>query len=67
MDLINIHYYGNGVKNVRRVDKCSLNEIEKYMEDNVNHIKECKTTNYYVVYRDKLDETNSVFKYEVDL
>ena len=35
------------------------------MEDNVNHIKECKITNYYVVYRDILDETNSVFKYKL--
>ena len=52
-------------KDIRRVDKCSLNEIEKYMEDNVNHIKECKITNYYVVYRDILDETNSVFKYKL--
>ena len=52
-------------ENIRRVDKCALTEVEKYMEDNVNHIKECKTTNYYVVYRDKIDNTNSAFKYHL--
>ena len=52
-------------KDIQRVDKCALTEIEKYMEDNVNHIKECKTTNYYVVYRDKIDDTNRTFKYHL--
>ena len=50
-------------EDIKVEEKCSLNEIEKFMEDNINHIKECNTNNYYIVYRDKIDDLNSVFKY----
>ena len=33
--------------NIRSVDKCSQSELEDYMKENVNHIKDCINTNYY--------------------
>jgi hypothetical protein len=50
---------------INRVDKCSLNQMEKYMEENINHIKHCVNKNYYVIYRQKIDETNRAFKYKL--
>ena len=44
-------------------ERCSLPEIENYAEDNVNHIKRCINLNYYVVYKDKIDDNNYAFKY----
>ena len=51
-------------KDIKRVDKCSITELENYMEEHINHIKDCETKNYYVIYRDKIDDTNKSFKYE---
>jgi hypothetical protein len=51
--------------NIRRVDKCSQSELEEYMKENVNHIKDCINTNYYVIYREKIDNSNRVFKYKL--
>lgn len=50
---------------INRVDKCSLKQMEKYMEDNINHIKNCINKNYYVIYRQRIDSSNRAFKYKL--
>ena len=50
---------------IQSEEKCSLNEIEKYMEDNINHIERCIFSSYYVVYRtlNNKEEKKYIFKY----
>ena len=37
----------------------------KIYEDNINHIKECVNKNYYVIYRERIDNNNRVFRYKL--
>ena len=48
--------------NIRREDKCSKNELEEYMVENITHVEMCENRSYYAVYREEQENNRRAFK-----